>query len=220
MKNINKSLLVVLCLIIALLVWLLSNSRERLSKYQNQISKYSNLEQDFNERILKDSSRLVEQEQIILSQKEAIDLGLLEIKRLKKIKSKVSTITITKIDTFYIPFKEVLHIHDTIYPIGTLKTPKRFELSNPFYGINGVVLTNGIVIDSLGIKNRMDITIGQKRNGIFKKSTPIVEVVNSNPYVQTLSMQNVIIEDKKRFYESKLFWFGAGVLGGVLILNN
>jgi len=82
--DIQKSLLVVLGCVVAFLVWQLCNTQVRLSSFKKQIGKLQLDNQFFEEKLSKDSVKIAEQEQIIISQKDAIELGILEIENLKK----------------------------------------------------------------------------------------------------------------------------------------
>jgi hypothetical protein len=62
----------------------------------------------------------------------------------------------------------------------------------------------------------MKITIGSKSVGIFKNPVPIVLLENENPYVLTTGLQNIVIENKLKWYEKKSFWFGSGVSVGLI----
>lgn len=220
MKNLRKNtLLVVFGSIIVFLVWLLWDSQTRLNSFKEQVSKFEISKQFFNESLSNDSTIIAEQEQIILSQKEAIELGVLEVEKLKKVKSQVKTITITKIDSVFIEFHDTLRISDTIYPTGTIKVPKRFNLNKEHYRLGGIVLLDGLLVDSLKVKNEMKLTIANKSMGFLKKSKPVVQIENTNPYISTIDMKNIIIEDKRKFYDKKTFWLGLGVLTGLLIVK-
>ena len=218
-KRLNKTLLVVLGFIIVFLVWQLYDGQVPLNSFKKQVSKLNNNSQYFKEVTTKDSLRIASQKQIILSQKDAIRLGILEVEGLKKIKSQVKTVTRLKLDSVYISFKDTLLITDTIYSAGVIRVPKRFEYVETNFDIKGIILENKLLIDSIKLHNEMKLTIGNKRNGLFKKSTPIVELTNTNPYMTTLDMNNVIINNEKRFYEKKLFFFGVGVLGTLILVK-
>jgi len=219
MKFKQKTLLVVLGCIIAFLVWLLYGSQVRLYSYKNQVDKLEFNSQSFHQSLDNQGKLVAEQEQLILNQKDAIRLYGLEIKDLKKLKSKVVTVTKTVIDSVFIEFHDTLRVSDTIYPKGIIKVPKRFDLSNEHYSLNGLVLLEGLKVDSMAFNNKMKITIGDKKTGWFKKSKPIVKIENSNPYMGTLDMKNVIIEEEKKFYQKNTFWFGLGALGTLILLN-
>lgn len=213
----SKSLLVVLACIVVFLVWLLYNTQVRLFEFKNQVSKLETTNQEFTQRLTKDSLVIAEQGQIILGQKDAIRLGLLEVDRLKKVKSQVKTITKIQIDSVVVPYLDTLRLTDTVYRKGTINVPKRFLVAQDHYTLGGLVRLNDVMFDSILVTNEMKITIGQKNNGFFKKTTPIVEVENSNPYINVVDMNNVVIENKKRIYERPLFWAGVGLLGGIII---
>jgi hypothetical protein len=82
----NKNLLIgllVVCLI--LLVCGYANTKADLLTFKNQIGKLEFKEQKYLETITEDGRRIVEQEQIILTQVQAMDNNLLEIERLHKL---------------------------------------------------------------------------------------------------------------------------------------
>lgn len=218
-KRLNRTLLVVLGFIVVFLVWQLYNGQVRLNSFKNEVSKLNVDNQYFKEVLSFDSLRIATQQQIILNQKDAIKLGVLEFDGLKKIKSQVKTITKLRIDSVYIEFKDTLLVTDTIYSKGVIRVPKRFEYGETYFNIKGIILENKLLIDSLKLHNEMKLTIGNKRNGLFKKSTPIVKLTNTNPYMTTLDMNNVIIKNDKRFYEKKLFFVGVGVLGTLILVK-
>lgn len=219
MKIKERTLLVVLGGVIVLLVWLLYVGQARLSFFKNQVSKFDLQKQLFTEILNTDSSIIAEQDQLILNQNDAIRLYGLEVDRLNKVKSQVITVTKTVVDSIFIPYYDTLRLSDTIYPKGMIEVPKRFELLNEHYSIDGIVLLEGVKIDSMSFENKMKITIGDKKMGFFKKAKPIVEIENSNPYMSTLDMKNVVIEDDKKFYDRKAFWLGVGVIGTFVLLN-
>ena len=213
----SKTLLVVLACIVIFFGWLLYDTQVRLFNYKSQVEKFDLKTQVFTQKLLEDSTKLAEQDQVILTQKDAIRLGLLEIENIKKVKSKVKTITEIQIDSIIVRFTDTLKVSDTIYQKGIIKVPKRFLVAKDNYTLGGVIRTKDILFDSLLIPNTVEITIGYKDNGFLKKSTPIVEVTNSNPYLNIVDMNNVITKENKRFYQKPIFWAGVGLLGGIII---
>jgi hypothetical protein len=216
----NKTLVIVLLLVlVSFLVCGYLSSKAELSHFKNQVTKLDFETQKFKETISENGCRIVEQEQLILSQKDALDLKILEVEKLKKVQSQVIVKTITQIDSVFIPFLEtdtiVLNQSDTINTY--LKVPMDFSILNEWYKIKGYVNTKGINLDSLSFTNKMNITIGSKSQGLFKKPKPIVLITNENPYVNTISMQNVVIKNEIKWYNKKGLWFGVGVALGVAI---
>tara|TARA_R100001509_G_scaffold165223_2_gene145845 strand:+ start:390 stop:1019 length:630 start_codon:yes stop_codon:yes gene_type:complete len=199
-------------------IWQTFSANSRLQDYKNQVIKLKDGEQLFIEKLNEKGEKIAEQDQIILTQKDAIAHNLLEISNLKKIKSQVKIQTITKIDSIYIPVIDTVDriVYDTT-GLALLKLPTKFGLESEWYSIFSTINKNGMLLDSLSLYNRQIITIGMKSNGIFKSPTPSVVVKNENPYVNINSMNNVVIKNDTRFYDKKGFWFGVGVGTGVLI---
>lgn len=199
-------------------VWQTFSVNSKLRDYKNQVIKLKDGEQLFIEKLNEKGEKIAEQDQVILTQKDAIAHNLLEIETLKKIKSQVKIKTITKIDSVYIPVLDTIEriIYDTT-GIALLKLPTKFGLENEWYSIFSTINKNGMLLDSLSIYNRQIITIGMKSNGIFKSPTPSVVVKNENPYVNVNSLNNVVIKNDTRFYDKKGFWYGVGVGTGILI---
>ena len=192
--------LLVLCLIAYTLAL-----RADLNDYKRQVKKLDLQQTEFITMVDKQGLVISEQEQIILSQKDAIEMNLLEIENLKKVNSQVSVVTQTIVDSVFIPFQS-----DTL---------KNFGLYDKWYGLSGIVENRGVKLDSIYFNNDMRITIGYKKNGWFKKPSPIVKIKNENPYSRVVNMQNVVIDNPTKWYEKKGFLIGVGLLGGIVIMK-
>ena len=212
----RKTLVIVLLLLcIALLVCGYARQIAELSHFKEQVSQLEFNSQKFEETIGANGEKIIEQRQLILSQKDAIALKVLEIDKLKKVKSQVIVNTITKIDSIFIPFASG-DTTDTLGVSSFIRVPQLFSLNNEWYGIKGNITKLGVNLDSLSFSNRMKITIGSKSVGIFKKPVPIVLLENENPYVITKGLQNIVVENNLKWYEKKSFWFGSGVGVGLI----
>ena len=192
--------LLVLCLIAYTLTL-----RANLNDYKRQVKKLALQQTEFITMVDRQGLLISEQEQIILSQKDAIEMNLLEIENLKKVNSQVSVVTQTIVDSVFIPFQS-----DTL---------KNFGLYDKWYGLSGIVENRGVKLDSIYFNNDMRITIGYKKNGWFKKPSPIVKIKNENPYSRVVNMQNVVIDNPTKWYEKKGFLIGVGLLGGIVIMK-
>jgi hypothetical protein len=96
--------------------------------------------------------------------------------------------------------------------------PKRFALEQKWFNFYGKVQKNGLLMDSIRIENESSVTIGYKKGGFLNlKKEPIVEIKNTNPYLSISKMNNVVVKDKKNILQSKLFWLGVGLVGGIFI---
>jgi hypothetical protein len=201
-----------------LLVGGIISANAEVKRFKSEVQKLQFANQEFEEIIIDDEKKLAEQAQIILSQKDALDMGLLEIDRLKKVKSQVKVITETQIDSLIIEHHDTVSIEST--PEGDfLKLPQSYCIDDDWMMLKSKIDLKGFLIDTLQIHNKYNITIATKSAGFFKKPIPIVQLVNENPYTKTTDMQNVVIKDDKRFYDRKGFWFGTGAILSLILLR-
>ena len=77
MQKFNKLSLVVLLIAVILLAWDSCSKTAQLSLFKKRVSNLNLKAQVFNETIGKDKLRIAEQSQIILSQNDAINNGIL-----------------------------------------------------------------------------------------------------------------------------------------------
>ena len=208
--------IVALILIVVLMVCGYCQKREQLTYLEEQFSKFELKKQDFKVIVNKNKEKIIEQEQLILTLQQAKNLNLINSKDWKNTQSSINIVTKTRIDTIFIAFTDTLHIIDTIHSKSNFDCLKHFNLSDKFFYINGNVVENGVKIDSLSFPNSTTITIGEKRQGIFRKSLPIVEIKNSNPYIETINLSNVVINNKKKIYQKNSFWFTIGTTLGIV----
>jgi hypothetical protein len=219
MSKFYRLSLVVLLLAIIFLVWDGCSKNAQLSAYRNKISNYKLKEQSFIQRIGKNGAKIAEQQQIILSQKEAIDNELLMLNDFSRVDNQVTIRTRTQIDSVFIPFEKIKIDTQVVYTC----YDRRFILVTKDYAIYGTSIKDGVRLDSLYFDSQAKITIGNKSQGIFRKPKPVVEVQYDNPYITTTQMQNVIIKEDLKWYDRKRNWFGIGIglgmIGTYLILK-
>ena len=173
------------------------------------------MELAYEETISENGNRIVEQEQVILSQSDAIEQGLLEIDKLKRVNNQVHIITNTIIDTII-----VAHV-DTVVRIiegeSYLKLPQSYAFADNFVNFNAEISSIGLSVDNISIFNESTITIGHKRQGLFKPLLPVVRIENTNPYMNTIQVRNVVIEEKTDLLHDKRAWGVVGLFLGILI---
>jgi len=123
----------------------------------------------------------------------------------------VETITIFdthfQLDTLYLPFDE---------PIDSVKFIRRFEVDSSSLYMSGEITELGMTIDSMGVSNRIGLTLSYKKTGLFKKEL-IATVTNSNPLVKIDGISSFVIEDKKKWWKKCGPKVVAGtILGGIV----
>lgn len=172
----------------------------------------SNNESTLKRTIGKKNETIVSQQALIVTEKQATEMALLENERLKKIKSKVTIITETVYKDIFIPFETT--IHDTIS--GDSAQP--FEKKDEWFFISGVAFKNGVRVDLVSFTDSLTVTIGSERKNIFKKRVPTVDMTSHNPHSNIKGAYNVIIvPPKKMFIETTVGKILIGVAGGVLL---
>jgi hypothetical protein len=218
-EKVQRLSIVVLLIAIILLVWDGCSKDAQLSLFKKRVANLNLKAQVFEETIGKDKLRLANQQQIILSQEDAIDNGILMMNDFKNVTSQVSVETRTQIDSVFIPFETIKIDSQVVYQC----TDRRFKLVTDEYGIFGLTKQDGVLLDSLYFDGGLSITIGTKSAGFLKKAEPVVEVKYTNPYIKTKSMQNVVIQEDLKWYDKKRNWFGIGIgvglIGTYLILK-
>lgn len=135
------------------------------------------------------------------------------INEFKEIKGAVTVRETTIVREIVVPFDKVIPCD--FKPFSANKINKDFQ----FYT---TISNTGLTIDSLKIPNESKIIIGEKRDGFLKlKSKLVVDVNNSNQYIQTSNISGFVYEPKKKWYERPLVNFaiglGAGYIGSQII---
>ena len=212
MSKFYRAMLVVLLIAVILLVWDGCSKDAQLALFKKRVSNLNLKAQVFNETIGSDKRRMAEQQQIILSQNDAIDNGILTMNKFKSVQSQVRIETRTQIDSVFIPFETIKSDTQVVYQC----VDRKFKLVTDEYGIFGITKQEGVLLDSLYFDGGLAITIGTKSAGFLKKAEPVVEVKYTNPYIKTKSMQNVIIQEDLKWYNRKRNWFGIGIGFGLV----
>jgi len=231
----KKAYTIVAILVILLLLWKGCQLKKEHDNLLRQVSEYKLGEKAFKKKLLDDSSTIATQTQTIMSQDEAIKLGLLKLDgEIKKVQSQVRQSQTINIDSIPIPFvpsnfadtsgwmvkikqgDSSRAVLDSLL-VNSIIIPKGFSLKDKWYSIDGKVLRQGILLDSLRIENESSVTVGWKKSFFGLKSEPLVEIKNTNPYLSVTKMSNVIVKKKKGLFKNPLFWTGIGFIGGKLI---
>jgi hypothetical protein len=121
----------------------------------------------------------------------------------------------------FVPFYTDTSLVDTL-EIKYIQVPQLFSLSETWYSLGGKITESGLLLDSLTFNNELKLTLGNRSNGIFKPTTPLVIVEYSNPYVSTTGLQNIVIQNDLKWYDKKGFLIGLGFVGGLttaILLN-
>ena len=128
--------------------------------------------------------------------------------KIKNVTSHTKIVTVYKLDTITQTFTDTLPCADFIKP---------FTIDSLYYNLSGSITKRGITFNSILIPNTQSLTVGTKRNGLFKKNEYIVALKNSNPYVNTVGIQSYNFTPDIKWYQRGSVRFGVGVVVGGLI---
>lgn len=227
MKKINLFLIGSQVLLIVFLVMSIRGCNNRQLQLENnelKLQTYLEESQKFEVLVNEKNEVIASQELVLLSKDREIEKQLLENTSLKKLNTQIkidfdnrvediiadyvgdnNTIYITKRDT----------IRDSI-PIG-IKFGTPFNKKDDWYSISGKIERNGVLFDSLSFNNHLTITVGQKKEGVFKPYKTYVEVNSENPYTTFNSLNNVSINDESKIWSKPWFNFLLGAAAGTVV---
>jgi hypothetical protein len=212
---VNKVTTYVLVFVVILLSFKVFSDRSEFNSFKSQISRFEKGELEYQQIIDKNGDKIIEQGQVILTQKDAIEQGLLKVEKLKRVNSQTRVVTEVVLDTIVITHVDTMlkFVDGDSY----LRLPQNYRFNDEFMSLEAKIDEVGLSLDNISIQNENIITIGYKRYGLFKPLTPIIEVKNTNPYIVTQSVSNVVIEKKVDIFHDKKTWGMAGFVLGVLI---
>ena len=137
------------------------------------------------------------------------------LSKFKDIKSGVIIKETTIIKEVAVPFDRPIPCNFQPFPVSKVTKDFRFYTT---------VANTGLTIDSLMIPNEAKVVVGDRREGFLKlKSSLVVDVVNSNPYIKTSNISGFIYTPEKKWYEKTWVHLVAGAgLGivGTQYINN
>jgi len=130
-------------------------------------------------------------------------------RKFSNVKTVVKEVTKLQIDTIAITYK------DTV--------PCVFErngaIFHQWYSLGYNSNQKGITITDLSIPDSIMYVVGDKRKWLFGKKETKIDLTHANPFVQTESMQTIVIVDRKKWWQIDLFKFVAGVGFGYFVLK-
>ena len=156
---------------------------------------------------------ITEVKAIVVNKDKDIQNALKEIDRLKSLDTKVVFRTKTKYDTLIVVLRDTTIIYNT----DTIKSQK-FDYSDNWLSMSGLIEQDSIVFDSLLINNQYSIEIGNIRKGLFKRQK-VAFITNENPYSKTTQAQTFILQEEKKWYQRDVTKIGLSSVGTYFILR-
>lgn len=217
MKSLRSEDRIIYVIVICVLLLLQVRSCGTLLTYKDELDLAFDTNTKLRTKTLKDSSVIYSQALRITSDARHLDSLSSELEALKIKKPEV--VIQTKIKT--VIKTEIALGADSLNGQAILRLPKEFEKYEKWFSITGKINRLGYLqIDSLVTNGKFTYAIGDTlRDGLFnkilRKNDKVVSLHVDNPHMQITGMNNIIIKEKKRWYETTAFKFGLGVVTGV-----
>jgi len=179
------------------------------------------LEQTFVVTKEKDKT-IATQTQLLTTKDDALVKQIEKTEQLKNLKSQVTYKTVTVIEKVFVPLTDstshkYISVVDSVAgkPDTTnyMAIPALVSVDNNFYHFDGTIDRGGLTLDSLSIPDSTSVSIGDTKS-LFKKQS-IVRITHSNPFIKTIDMHNVVVDDESSKKQWKTFAIGGGVVLGL-----
>ena len=222
MANIYKILGIGLLVYSLFITYKCNGFKEQSLKDVEAIASYKTRSQHFETLNNSKDQRISIQNKVIARNNKELQDLLKENSDLKKVNKQIALEAETKIKNVIASYtKDTIEtfIYDTVEvdkPIGVVFGTE-FTLNDKWYTVAGKIQKEGVLIDSLSFISDKVINIGYSREKWYKKLEPKVEIVENNPYTTTTNLNNITVQEDKKFYQRPLFWFLSGAVVGVLI---
>ena len=172
---------------------------------------------EFKSKLLKDSSVIYSQSLTILNQKNQIEelksIGIKNPEVVIKTQTKTIIKTEVQLDTVIIEKEPYLRL------------PRTFHIKDKWFEMGGAINRLGkLQIDSLVSHASFTYVIGDTLrsgflNKVLGKKDKVLSLKIDNPTMQLDGMTNIVIKEKKRWYETTAFKFGLGVVVGAGVIR-
>lgn len=138
-----------------------------------------------------------------------------ESKNFKKVENVTKIVTRTIVDTVHVTHSNIIDVGDDGSFTGNV------EIDSTFYSLSCTFTEKDFTLNRLEVPNKMSIIVGDKKIkgwiGITKGKEYSISVNNSNPYVSNISIETYKIVEEKKWWETRGFAVGVGLIGGILI---
>ena len=207
----TNNILIMISTALAIMMFFMAKSyREDAKRWENNAEVITS---EYSEYVLKTTNELV-------STKESLELTKKELKNVMKSDSTFREIAkhYKKISNTAEIKTEYVYVHDTIkIPVEmTVKNDTSISYANVCLGLDLSFYNGLLFVNDISIKNTQKVVLGARESNLWRTEQSI-DIVNSNPCIQTMGIQsyNVIIE--KKWYNNPFIVYPAGVLTGLVI---
>lgn len=228
MKNKNIIIGISVIVILTIVGILMFNNHQLKKELKNAYTIHSQLNDSIGKIqtiVTKYGDSLQVVNQIVASQQQAIEMGLIEKNELKQkyfkelnnvIKLKEEVAILNKPGEYInVVFAESA---DTVSGKDWLRLPAQMKFSDQWYNLQ-VTADRVPTLDSLFVWAEPEINIGYMKQGFLKRAKPVATYENKNPYIHLKDMQSLTIKENKKWYQTTSAKVGAGAVIGIVLTS-
>jgi hypothetical protein len=202
--------------LILMLLLLLIRTCNTLHKTEQELEQLDSANDEFTIRIANDSMKLISQAQTIVSSNrkykdlEKINKSL-EIKASQAVQYRTKTVVKTE-----------FQLGETVYidSFPHLRLPRTFGREGKWLSIGGTINRLGrLQIDSIVIPVSYTVAIGDtlRKGFLWRKRDKVVRIGIDNPYVEVTGMNNIVVRQDKKWWQTDAAKIGLGAVLGFAI---
>jgi hypothetical protein len=202
--------------LILMLLLLLIRTCNTLQRTEQELEQLDSANDEFTIRIANDSMKLISQAQTIVSSDrkykdlEKINKSL-EIKASQAVQYRTKTVVKTE-----------FQLGETVYidSFPHLRLPRSFGREGKWLSIGGTINRLGrLQIDSIVIPVSYTVAIGDtlRKGFLWRKRDKVVRIGIDNPYVEVTGMNNIVVRQDKKWWQTDAAKIGLGAVLGFAI---
>lgn len=124
--------------------------------------------------------------------------------KIKKPEFVTKVVYVTRIDSVSYVFRDTLPCDDFV---------ENVVIDSSFYYIDMTITKDSLTVNDIIIPNEQIVTMGVKKNGLFKRNEYVFAIKNTNPNIVVEKIDSYAIKDKMKIIEHPLIHeaIGAGL---------
>ena len=217
--------------VVGVILALIYTSRTRIRTREATISALESSVTTFVRKSIRANEEIAVQKAIVLRKQDAIEAGLLREERLKELNMKsveenvklTTRVEVLEREASFVKPPVIIY-KDTSYnnvdsTLRYIQIPTSIKYEDKWANLYATVDYPKSMFDTISFISVPEITLGWQKQGFLKRAERTVIYTNENPYVTVLDMQNVIIEEPKKWWQTDVAKVSAGIVAFELVRN-
>ena len=217
--------------VVGVILALIYTSRTRIRTREATISALESSATTFVRKSIRANEEIAVQKAIVLRKQDAIEAGLLREERLKELNMKsveenvklTTRVEVLEREASFVKPPVIIY-KDTSYnnvdsTLRYIQIPTSIKYEDKWASLYATVDYPKSMFDTISFISVPEITLGWQKQGFLKRAERTVIYTNENPYVTVLDMQNVIIEEPKKWWQTDVAKVSAGIVAFEIVRN-